>query len=103
MTMGSLNWSLMLIREKILGAHIIGPEASILIQPFIDLMNSGTHVIAPLHPEIASETVKHLRAMPLTRILDPHNVRTLNETMTPHPSLSRSDHVDAVLCDALSI
>lgn len=73
---------------KILGAHIIGPEASILIQPFIDLMNSGTHVIAPLHPEIASETVKHLRAMPLTRILDPHNVRTLNETMTPHPSLS---------------
>ena len=72
----------------ILGAHIIGPEASILIQPFINNLMSGTHVIHPVHEDIASPTAQALRAKPLTRTLDPKSVYTFSETMTPHPSLS---------------
>ena len=72
----------------ILGAHIVGPEASILIQPFINNLMSGTHVIHPVHEDIASPTAQALRAKPLTRTLDPKSVYTFSETMTPHPSLS---------------
>ncbi|MEE0483677.1 MAG: FAD-dependent oxidoreductase, partial [Megasphaera elsdenii] len=72
----------------ILGAHIVGPEASILIQPFINNLMSGTHVIRPVHEDIASPTAQALRAKPLTRTLDPKSVYTFSETMTPHPSLS---------------
>ena len=72
----------------ILGAHIVGPEASILIQPFINNLMSGTHVVHPVHEDIASPTVQALRAKPLTRTLNPKSVYTFSETMTPHPSLS---------------
>lgn len=72
----------------ILGAHIVGPEASILIQPFINNLMSGTHVVHPIHEDIASPTVQALRAKPLTRTLNPKSVYTFSETMTPHPSLS---------------
>ncbi len=76
--------------KNILGAHIIGVEASILIQPFVQILTAGTHTVTPVHPEIASETVKKLRALPLTRTLDPASVKTMSETMTPHPSLSEA-------------
>lgn len=74
--------------KHILGAHIIGPEASILLQPFINLLNSGLHTLEPIHPEIASPTAQKLRALPLTRNLDAKSVYTISETMSPHPSLS---------------
>lgn len=74
--------------KHILGAHIIGPEASILIQPFINNLMSGQHTIKPLHEDIASATAKKLRDLPLTRNLVPQSVYTFSETMTPHPSLS---------------
>ena len=34
---------------KILGAHVVGPEAALLVQPFVYLMNAG-FVCAPPHP-----------------------------------------------------
>lgn len=71
-----------------LGAHIIGPQASILLQPFINLMNAGETKITPIHAHIASRTVENLRASRLSRNLDPHSVISIGETMTPHPSLS---------------
>lgn len=74
--------------KYILGAHIAGPEASILIQPFIQLLNCGLHTLTPIHPEIASPAAAALRTLPLTRYLDPRSVYTISETMTPHPSLS---------------
>ncbi|MGN0950920.1 MAG: dihydrolipoyl dehydrogenase family protein [Mitsuokella sp.] len=75
-------------KHHILGAHIVGHEASILIQPFINLLMCGKHTIKPISGDIASETAKKLRALPLTRDLDPRSVYTLGESMTPHPSLS---------------
>ena len=49
---------------------------------------AGSHTIHPIHEDIASETAKKLRALPLTRTLAPRSVYTFSETMTPHPSLS---------------
>lgn len=74
--------------KHILGAHIIGQEASILLQPFINLLSCGPQTIVPIQPAIASSTAAHLRKLPLTRNTDPKSVYTLSETMTPHPSLS---------------
>ena len=74
--------------KYILGAHIIGHEASILIQPFVNQLTCGFHTIAPIHEDIASPTAQMLRALPLTRNLAPNPVYTLSETMTPHPALS---------------
>ena len=74
--------------KHILGAHIIGQEASILLQPFINLLSCGLQTIVPIQPDIASPTAECLRQLPLTRNTDPKSVYTLSETMTPHPSLS---------------
>ena len=70
-----------------MGAHIIGHEASILIQPFINLMNAGPQPFVIRHEEIASPTVKKLRESGLTRDLVPQSIYTIGETMRPHPSL----------------
>ncbi len=75
---------------KILGAHIIGPEASVLIQPFINLMSAGENVIKPVNPDIEFDISKKLREQRLTRYLDPQNVKTVNETMIPHPALQEA-------------
>lgn len=72
----------------ILGIHLIGPQASILLQPFINLMNAGETKLIPINEHIASESVKELRASRTTRYLDPRSVLSVGETMTPHPSLS---------------
>ncbi len=74
--------------NTILGVHIIGPEASILIQPFINLMNAGETPLIPVNEDIASLTVQQLRKSGIIRILDPHSILSIGETMTPHPSLS---------------
>jgi mycothione reductase len=74
--------------NAILGIHLIGPQASILLQPFINLMNAGETKLTPINEHIASKAVKELRASRMTRYLDPHSVKSIGETMTPHPSLS---------------
>lgn len=74
--------------NAILGIHSIGPQASILIQPFIHLMNAGEATLTPINEQIASREVQKLRASRMTRYLDPHSVQSIGETMTPHPSLS---------------
>ena len=74
--------------NDILGMHAVGPFASTLIQPFLNLMNSGETPLVPLNEDIASEETKHLRQISLKRNLNPHKEQTVRETMVPHPSLS---------------
>lgn len=74
--------------NDILGAHAVGPFASTLIQPFLNLMNSGDTTIVPLNEDIGSEETKRLRRIHLTRTMNPHKAQTVRETMVPHPSLS---------------
>ena len=74
--------------NNILGVHVIGAQASLLIQPFINMLNLGTVTLKPINEAIGSETVQELRKSGLTRTLDPHSVISVGETMTPHPSLA---------------
>lgn len=74
--------------NTLLGIHIIGPQSSILLQPFVNLMNAGATKITPVNDHIASATVKELRESRIIRNLDPRSVISVVETMTPHPSLS---------------
>jgi len=74
--------------NKILGIHVIGPQASVLFQPFINLMNSGDTPLTPINEEIGSTLTKELRAKGLVRKMPPNNIKTIGETMTPHPTLS---------------
>ena len=74
--------------NDILGMHAVGPFASTLIQPFLNLMNSGETALIPLNEDIASAETRRLRQINLRRTLDPHKHRTVRETMVPHPSLS---------------
>ena len=71
----------------ILGMHVVGPQASILFQPYVNLMNSGVTPLTAINEDIASERTKRLRAQGLTRNMDPRSVITVGETMSPHPSL----------------
>lgn len=74
--------------NHILGVHVIGPQASILFQPFVNLLNSGDTPLVPINEEIGSTLTKQLRQEGLVRKMDPHSVITVGETMSPHPTLS---------------
>lgn len=74
--------------SNLLGIHIIGPQSSILLQPFVNLMNVGETKITPVNDHIASDIVKTLRESRIIRNLDPRSIVSVVETMTPHPSLS---------------
>lgn len=73
--------------NRILGIHVVGPQASILFQPYVNLMNSGDTPLQAINAEIGSERTKQLRKEGLVRSMDPHSVITVGETMSPHPSL----------------
>ena len=73
---------------KILGFHAIGPEAAMLIQPYLNLMNAGETPLIIRNPEIEGSTARRLRRQNFSRNLDPHCMSTIRETMVPHPSLS---------------
>ncbi len=74
--------------SNMLGMHIIGPQASVLLQPFVNLLNSGDVPLQAINEHIASPEVASIRAKKPVRYLDPHNVLSIGETMTPHPSLT---------------
>lgn len=74
--------------DKILGFHAIGPEAAMLIQPYINLMNAGKTSLVPIHEEIGFALTKKLRAQKPERELNPQLLNSVRETMVPHPSLS---------------
>jgi mycothione reductase len=67
---------------RILGAHVVGPHASTLVQPFVYLMNAGFECIPP---EKRGETVipKELRVCPAAGSIMP-----IYRSMIIHPSLS---------------
>lgn len=74
--------------NNILGVHVAGPQASILFQPYVNLMNSGNTALKAINEDIGSARTKELRAKGLIRQMDPHSIITVGETMSPHPSLS---------------
>lgn len=74
--------------DEMLGIHAVGYEASVLIQPFLNLMSAGENHLTALNEAIGSDTTRALRAQKLTRNLDPKRAQTVRETLVPHPALS---------------
>ena len=74
--------------------HVTGPQASILFQPYVNLMNSGVTPLTAINEEIASERTKRLREKGITREMDPKSVITVGETMSPQSVLNRGYYVD---------
>lgn len=74
--------------KKILGAHIVGKEASLLIQPYVTMLTTGEieHVI--YEAEIGSEQTMRMRARKYSRYLDPQKVTSITESITAHPALT---------------
>lgn len=66
---------------KILGAHIVGPHAALLVQPFVYLMNSGYHC-SPRDKDSA-EIPKYMQACPGAGTFMP-----MYDSMVIHPSLN---------------
>ncbi len=67
---------------KILGAHVVGPNAAILVQPFVYLMNSGFTCTMPDLPEEA-DLPKNAMACPEAGSFMP-----IYKSMVIHPSLN---------------
>ena len=69
--------------KNILGVHIAGPQASVLLQPFVYLMNAGYRCRKKLEQTAAKE-IEGLR------ILCPHlgSYAPINDSMIIHPSLN---------------
>ncbi|HHU54007.1 MAG TPA: FAD-dependent oxidoreductase [Clostridiaceae bacterium] len=74
--------------RRILGVQIVGPEAAILVQPYVNLINTGEHKFKILEPEIGSAETERERKEFTARYLDPRTPDAVNYTMTIHPALS---------------
>jgi mycothione reductase len=68
--------------RRILGAHVVGPQASVLVQPFAYLMNAG-YTCAP--PEKLGEAVipREIRVCP-----EAGSIMPIYRSMVIHPSLN---------------
>lgn len=72
---------------KILGVHIVGPQASVLIQPFVYLMNAGFTCTAP-EPESRAGKIHGILQEPAIHCLDTETIDPIYESMAIHPALS---------------
>ena len=70
--------------KSILGVHIVGPQSSVLLQPFVYLMNAGYRCRRKL------ETASNAQEIEGLRILCPHlgSYAPINDSMIIHPSLN---------------
>jgi len=77
--------------HTILGVHIIGPQAAILIQPFIYLMNQGLHVRAEDCEQLETSLQAHDpgRTMLHSHLsISPDSTAAIDQAMVIHPALS---------------
>jgi len=74
--------------ERIVDVQIVGPQASVLIQIYANLMNSGKYTYEIIEPDIASEETLYERKAYPERYIDPTKPVALNYAMTVHPALS---------------
>jgi mycothione reductase len=72
----------------ILGMHAIGPFASTLIQPYLELMSASKKKAPVINADIGSKAVQGLRRNEMWHIYPPSNIKAVRYTMVPHPSLS---------------
>jgi mycothione reductase len=68
---------------KLLGAHVVGPHAATLVQPFVYLMNSGYSCPPPKRTKTAGPLTKDSMACP-----EAGSVMPIFRSMVIHPSLN---------------
>lgn len=70
--------------KNILGVHIVGPQSSVLLQPFVYLMNAGYRCRKKLERSSCDQEIGCLR------MLCPHvgSYAPINDSMVIHPSLN---------------
>ncbi len=77
--------------HTILGVHIIGPQAAILIQPFIYLMNKGLNAqiedINPCETSVLAHDPGHEMLRPHV-FIKPDSTAAIDQAMVIHPALS---------------
>ncbi len=70
--------------RKILGVHIVGPQAAVLLQPFVHLMNAGSRCKEKLQDSHNTKESERLKALcPTLGTFAP-----VSDAMVIHPSLS---------------
>lgn len=69
--------------KKILGAHIVGPQAALLVQPFVYLMNAS-------HKCSESQMTRKIKSMEELRVICPPlgTYMPIHDSMVIHPSLN---------------
>jgi len=72
---------------RILGVHIIGPNAAILIQPFVYLMNAGFSCTLPPPPAHHHEARRQLTDA-VHHCIEAGTISPIYESMVIHPALS---------------
>jgi mycothione reductase len=77
---------------KILGAHVVGPEAALLVQPFVYLMNAG-FVCGPQEPQVehgapATVPVAEILNKEQTACPEAGTYFPIDRSMVIHPSLN---------------
>ena len=72
---------------RILGVHIIGPNAAILIQPFVYLMNAGFSCTLPPPPEHGHAARRQLTDA-VHHCIEAGTISPIYESMVIHPALS---------------
>lgn len=75
--------------DKILGVHILGEQAALLMQTYSYLLNLSPHEVPAVNEMLrAREKLKAARqVMPMSVELDPGDVHTINQLVTTHPAL----------------
>ena len=73
--------------KKILGIHVVGPQASLLVQPFVYLMNAGHECNSLIANEKGISNCKDLDCL---RVICPNlgTYEPINDSMIMHPSLN---------------
>ncbi len=72
---------------RILGVHVIGPEAAILIQPFVYLMNAGFSCTLPAPPD-RDQAAKRQLTQAVYQCIEAGTISPIYESMVIHPALS---------------
>lgn len=76
--------------DRILGVHIAGHEAALLVQPFAYLIQTGTTAREVHNPDIGSELTARERATYKEMTIEPGTVESIDRSVVIHPALSEA-------------
>lgn len=76
--------------DRILGVHIAGHEAALLVQPFAYMLQAGTTLREVHNADIGSELTKKERDRYKEMTIEPGTVESIDRSVVIHPALSEA-------------